>query len=191
MCRHRRMAHEEPDSENNSNANSEGSSDSLNAVEDAEAIAAFFANVAYNIAENLTCYLDGGQEALEAQKKKEDEEVEEEKVEEDRKVEDPPRIALDQYNFPHSYNPRLLQENFEYCPLDPSELMKKYEKEVPNYFDVNIDESSLDDRGPALCTRRRNSKDSRDDSRDSMWGTGSTVVLPTLPPNRSAVNLPY
>ncbi|XP_022342192.2 uncharacterized protein LOC111135973 [Crassostrea virginica] len=170
MCRHRRMAHEEPDSENNSNANSEGSSDSLNAVEDAEAIAAFFANVAYNIAENLTCYLDGGQEALEAQKKKEDEEVEEEKVEEDRKVEDPPRIALDQYNFPHSYNPRLLQENFEYCPLDPSELMRKYEKEVPNYFDVNIDESSLDDRGPALCTRRRNSKDSRDDSRDSMWG---------------------
>lgn len=171
MCRHRRMAHETPDDENNSNANSEGSSESANiVVENPEAIAAFFANVAYNIAENLTCYLDGGQEALEAYSKREDEEVDVVNTEEDKQVEEPPNIALDQYNFPHSYNPRLLQENFEYCPLDPSELMKKYEKEVPSYFDVNIDENSLDDRGPALCTRRRNSKDSKDDSRDSIWG---------------------
>lgn len=171
MCRHRRMAHETPDDENNSNANSEGSSESANiVVENPEAIAAFFANVAYNIAENLTCYLDGGQEALEAYSKREDEEVDVVNTEEDKQVEEPPNIALDQYNFPHSYNPRLLQENFEYCPLDPSELMKKYEKEVPSYFDVNIDENSLDDRGPALCTRRRNSKDSKDDSRDSVWG---------------------
>lgn len=169
MCRHRRMAHETPDDENNSNANSEGSSESANiVVENPEAIAAFFANVAYNIAENLTCYLDGGQEALEAYSKREDEEVDVVNTEEDKQVEEPPNIALDQYNFPHSYNPRLLQENFEYCPLDPSELMKKYEKEVPSYFDVNIDENSLDDRGPALCTRRRNSKDSKDDSRDSI-----------------------
>lgn len=171
MCRHRRMAHETPDDENNSNANSEGSSELANiVVENPEAIAAFFANVAYNIAENLTCYLDGGQEALEAYSKREDEEVDVVNTEEDKQVEEPPNIALDQYNFPHSYNPRLLQENFEYCPLDPSELMKKYEKEVPSYFDVNIDENSLDDRGPALCTRRRNSKDSKDDSRDSIWG---------------------
>nr|XP_011452159.2 uncharacterized protein LOC105345643 [Crassostrea gigas] len=171
MCRHRRMAHETPDDENNSNANSEGSSESANiVVENPEAIAAFFANVAYNIAENLTCYLDGGQEAIEAYSKREDEEVDVENTDEDKKVEEPHNIALHQYNFPHSYNPRLLQENFEYCPLDPSELMKKYEKEVPSYFDVNIDENSLDDRGPALCTRRRNSKDSKDDSRDSIWG---------------------
>lgn len=171
MCRHRRMAHETLDDENISNANSEGSSESANiVVENPEAIAAFFANVAYNIAENLTCYLDGGQEALEAYSKREDEEVDVVNTEEDKQVEEPPNIALDQYNFPHSYNPRLLQENFEYCPLDPSELMKKYEKEVPSYFDVNIDENSLDDRGPALCTRRRNSKDSKDDSRDSIWG---------------------
>lgn len=156
MCRHRRMAHETPDDENNSNANSEGSSESANiVVENPEAIAAFFANVAYNIAENLTCYLDGGQEAIEAYSKREDEEVDVENTDEDKKVEEPHNIALHQYNFPHSYNPRLLQENFEYCPLDPSELMKKYEKEVPSYFDVNIDENSLDDRGPALCTRRR------------------------------------
>uniref|UniRef100_K1QE21 Uncharacterized protein n=1 Tax=Magallana gigas TaxID=29159 RepID=K1QE21_MAGGI len=171
MCRHRRMAHETPDDENNSNANSEGSSESANiVVENPEAIAAFFANVAYNIAENLTCYLDGGQEAIEAYSKREDEEVDVENTDEDKKVEEPHNIALHQYNFPHSYNPRLLQENFEYCPLDPSELMKKYEKEVPSYFDVNIDENSLDDRGPALCTRRRNSKDNKDDSRDSIWG---------------------
>lgn len=171
MCRHRRMAHETLDDENISNANSEGSSESANiVVENPEAIAAFFANVAYNIAENLTCYLDGGQEALEAYSNREDEEVDVVNTEEDKQVEEPPNIALDQYNFPHSYNPRLLQENFEYCPLDPSELMKKYEKEVPSYFDVNIDENSLDDRGPALCTRRRNSKDSKDDSRDSIWG---------------------
>lgn len=171
MCRHRRMAHETLDDEKISNANSEGSSESANiVVENPEAIAAFFANVAYNIAENLTCYLDGGQEALEAYSKREDEEVDVVNTEEDKQVEEPPNIALDQYNFPHSYNPRLLQENFEYCPLDPSELMKKYEKEVPSYFDVNIDENSLDDRGPALCTRRRNSKDSKDDSRDSIWG---------------------
>ncbi|XP_061189903.1 uncharacterized protein LOC133197737 [Saccostrea echinata] len=173
MCRHRRVAHEEPDDEINSNVNSEGSSESANVVEEnPELIAAFFANVAYNIAENLTCYLDGGQEALEAHSRREveEEEVDVENVEEEKKVEEPSKIALDQYNFPLSYNPRLLQENFEYCPLDPSELMKKYEKEVPNYFDVNIDENSLDDRGPALCTRRRNSKDSKDDSRDSIWG---------------------
>ncbi|XP_062606322.1 microtubule-associated protein futsch-like [Saccostrea cucullata] len=173
MCRHRRVAHEDPDDEVNSNANSEGSSESANVVEEnPELIAAFFANVAYNIAENLTCYLDGGQAALEAHSKRgeEEEEVDVENVEEEKKVEEPGKIALDQYNFPQSYNPRLLHDNFEYCPLDPSELMKKYEKEVPNYFDVNIDENSLDDRGPALCTRRRNSKDSKDDSRDSIWG---------------------
>lgn len=171
MCRHRRVAHEDPEEEGSSITNSDGSSDLVNVVEEnPEAVAAFFANVAYNIAENLTCYLDGGQEALEAYSKKEDEEVEVENMEEEKKVEANPNIALDQYNFPLSYNARLLQENFEYCPLDPSELMKKYEKEVPNYFDVNIDENSLDERGPALCTRRRSSKDSKDDSRDSIWG---------------------
>lgn len=181
MCRYRRMVYEILDDENNSNVNLEGSFELVNiVVENLEVIVVFFVNVVYNIVENLICYLDGGQDVIEVYSKREDEEVDVENIDEDKKVEEFYNIVLYQYNFFYSYNFRLFQENFEYCFLDFLELMKKYEKEVLSYFDVNIDENFLDDRGFVFCIRRRNLKDSKDDSRDSIWGNrfdGSFINL--------------
>ena len=178
MCRHRRVAHENPEKLKYEVGLSDRdqrvkSSDEADVEESAEDIAAFYATVAYNIAENLNCYLDGGQDAV-ANCKSLIKTAEEQEKNEEKDEEETEEISWEKYNFPQNYDIRTLTENFEYDPTDP-EKEKQVCKPARNYFE--IDENSLDDRSPAQCLRRRGSRDSKDErslsrdrsQRDSSW----------------------
>ncbi|KAK3104417.1 hypothetical protein FSP39_001651, partial [Pinctada imbricata] len=177
MCRHRRVAHENPEKLkyecglSNKNGEKVKNSETNEVVQESpEEVAAFYATVAYNIAENLNCYLDGGQDAVANCKsliKTTDE------VEVEEKNDEKEEIIWEQYNFPHNYDISALSDNFEYDPTDPDKEKQVCKPKV-NYFE--IDENSLDDRSPAQCLRRRGSRESREDrhKRNSSWGHSSS-----------------
>ncbi|XP_060078307.1 uncharacterized protein LOC132557793 [Ylistrum balloti] len=132
----------------------------------------FYANVAANIAENLTSYIDGGEDSIahfrqHIRIKDYDSvftTVKDEKSEEQEKTDVKDEFQWEKFNFPRNYNPKVITEDFmDVTELVPLENDRKVEQVT--------DEASYKNKVPALCTRRRTSREglsSAENSRDGL-----------------------
>ncbi|OWF44053.1 uncharacterized protein LOC110458823 [Mizuhopecten yessoensis] len=137
-----------------------------------EANVSFYANVAANVAENLTSYIDGGVDSMAHFKQhiriKDYDSVfttvKEEVLEETEKSDDKEEFQWEKFNFPKNYDPKVISDNF----VDLTELapLEKGDKS-----DQVTDEISYSNKVPAFCTRRRTSREglsSAESSRDGL-----------------------
>ncbi|XP_069115483.1 uncharacterized protein [Argopecten irradians] len=131
-----------------------------------EANVNFYANVAANIAENLTSYIDGGEASMAQFKQhiriKDYDSVfttaKEDKCHEEENSNVDDKLQWEKFNFPPNYDPKVIADNF----MDLSEL-------TPLQTEPVEDDFGFQDKAPALCTRRRRSREglsSAENSRD-------------------------
>lgn len=132
-----------------------------------ETVAAFYANVAHNIAENLNRFIDGGVDSITNCKEHIRVEDSNSNVEMEAMVkteeEEEEKFSWERFNFPSNYDPSV--DNF----IDIEEQEKfKIKEDKQEIFDDGI---PYVEKGPALCTRRRSSLEgisSAENSRDGL-----------------------